>query len=253
MSRDPKKFYTIAYDYLVSILPPQITEDRLNEYLVQTTNSADSLKNAFVGLIKAAQNYQFMPNVIKFKERKSIFEQLFHGFDYKYVAGINSTDLYYKLRESFNVTSPDSHYNSWYRWSNSVVDSATFVCEFSDIHEFDDYVKNSHNIEDVPFTISRKIRGIGFALACDTLKELGYKEYIKPDVHLKDIFEELGLCDRDDIRVFNTAMDIAKSCDITPYQLDKTLWLTCSGNYYMDEIRVEGRKKELISKLKAAL
>ena len=45
----------------------------------------------------------------------------------------------------------------------------------------------------LPLLISTKIRGIGFALACDTLKELGFLSYPKPDVHLIEVFSKLGL------------------------------------------------------------
>ena len=46
--------------------------------------------------------------------------------------------------------------------------------------------------------ISVKVSGFGFPLAYDFLKELGYTEYKKPDVHLIDIFKGLGLIDRNE-------------------------------------------------------
>ncbi len=36
--------------------------------------------------------------------------------------------------------------------------------------------------------LGREINGFGFALSCDFLKELGYEDFPKPDVHLRDIF-----------------------------------------------------------------
>ncbi len=53
--------------------------------------------------------------------------------------------------------------------------------------------------------LDAEIFGYGFPLACDFLKEIGYVDYGKPDVHLKNIFCELGLVDEgDDYKVFKT-------------------------------------------------
>jgi thermostable 8-oxoguanine DNA glycosylase len=37
--------------------------------------------------------------------------------------------------------------------------------------------------------ISREVKGIGFPLACDFLKEMGFTGFAKPDVHIKTIFK----------------------------------------------------------------
>ena len=46
--------------------------------------------------------------------------------------------------------------------------------------------------------ISHVVSGIGFALACDFLKELGFVNFAKPDVHVKAIVKGLNLSDSDD-------------------------------------------------------
>lgn len=46
----------------------------------------------------------------------------------------------------------------------------------------------------LPLLISTKISGVGFALACDTLKELGFTNYPKPDVHMMDaVYQSMNL------------------------------------------------------------
>ncbi|NCD05852.1 MAG: hypothetical protein EOL97_07010 [Spirochaetia bacterium] len=48
----------------------------------------------------------------------------------------------------------------------------------------------------LPLLISKKISGIGFALACDFLKELGFTDYSKPDVHIVAVLTSLQFSKR---------------------------------------------------------
>ena len=110
----------------------------------------------------------------------------------------------------------------------------------------------------LPLLISTKIRGIGFALACDTLKELGYLSYPKPDVHLIEVFSQIGLSNEHPISVFETIVEMAYVCkdidpESSPYKLDKIIWLICSGKFYLDGINIDGRKMEFIKYLKEEL
>ena len=85
------------------------------------------------------------------------------------------------------------------------------------------------------------------------LKELGFTRYPKPDVHLKEVFSKLGLSDNDPISTFEAIVrmsDICKDIDefVTPYKVDKIIWLICSGKYYLEKpvLKQPGRKKEFI-------
>jgi hypothetical protein len=59
------------------------------------------------------------------------------------------------------------------------------------------------------------------------LKELGYINFPKPDVHLRDMFAALELCENevDDYRLFKAIIRVAKNAGVTPYALDKLFWL----------------------------
>ena len=105
-----------------------------------------SLKEVFERLIFSAQNYQFMPNVIGFEKRRDEIKEILKDFDYSYVKILDEEKLYYTFRECFNVTSKDSHNNSWYRWSCSVVDAAKYVSRFKDVAAFDSYVKGTKSL-----------------------------------------------------------------------------------------------------------
>ena len=75
---------------------------------------------------------------------------------------------------------------------------------------------------------------MGFALVCDALKEMGFISFSKPDVHIKRIFTELGICGDDDEAVFNALDELAKDNNVSPYKADKIFWLICSGYFYKD-------------------
>ena len=95
--------------------------------------------------------------------------------------------------------------------------------------------------------IGMEVRGIGFPLACDFLKELGYEDFAKPDVHLKFIFRELHLCplDSGDYQVFKAIVRVANHAGVTPYAADKLFWLIGSGRFYDNpEIENIGRHRE---------
>lgn len=238
--------YDTAYKMLISMLPNGLTEKDLDKYFYGDRYNPGDLRGVYIAFIRTAQNYQFMPNVIQFDNREDAIGKILHNYDYNYASTLDPDDLYITFKKEFGITSE----KSWHLWCKAVVDSAAFVKTFSDVKAFDKYVTQNSNIKKVPIAISRRITGIGFALACNALKELGYLDYVKPDIHLIDICDELGICSRDPIDVFDAMQTIAAENNITPYKLDKVLWLVCSGNFYKEGVRVKGRKEELISKVK---
>ena len=241
-----QQLYETAYKMLLSMLPQRLTEKDLDKYLQGNRFNPKDLKEVYRAFIRTAQNYQFMPNVIQFDNRENTIAKILHNFDYKYVCTLNPDVLFDEFKSAFGISSE----KSWRLWSKAVVDSAKFICPFKSINEFNEFVTKSKDLKMVPLLISKKIRGIGFALACNALKDIGYLDYVKPDVHLIDICEALGITGRDQIEVFDAMQQIAKDNNITPYKLDKVLWLVCSGYFYEEQIRVKGRKEELINRVK---
>ena len=252
------QIYQAAYQFLEQLKPDSVN---LENYFYGDNRDFQSLEEVYIRFIVSAQNYQRMPNVIAFDKREPEISEILYRYDIEKISGMVADDLYTEFRQRFNVTTPDSKKNSWYKWSCSVIDSAKFVGGFKDAADFDEFVRrfdyNASSRIALPLLIQSRIRGIGFALACDLLKELGYTSYTKPDVHLTDIFNALGLCERNPISVFEAIERMADDCmtedpDVTPYRVDKVFWLICSGNFYNETppIRIKGRKKELIEYLK---
>lgn len=99
--------------------------------------------------------------------------------------------------------------------------------------------------------LSLEIDGFGFALACDFLKEIGFFNFGKPDVHLKNIFYSLILTSStNDYAVFKAIFRIANNVGVTSYKVDKLFWLIGSGNFYLDDIKVGNHRNEFISFVK---
>ena len=246
-----RKIFKTAFDYLQEIKPPEVDLDR---YFLGDSCDFKTLTDVYIRFIQSAQNYQAMPNIINFSERQEEISSILQGFDYQKIAEMSEEKLYKTFRNKFHVTTTDQKKNSWYKWSCSVIDSAKFICGFTDTTDFDKFIKlfdyNPISRMALPLLIQKKIRGIGFALACDLLKELGYTSYPKPDVHLITVFKEAGICKGDPISVYEAIVQMASDCNETPYKVDKVFWLICSGNYYHDKIKEESHKEELIVLLK---
>ena len=252
-----KEIYQYARRFLIEHLPEGLSESDLEKYFEGDDRKSSSLSDVFVVFIKSAQEYQRMPNVIKLEERMESIREILFGFDYKRVALLKEEDLYKQFRQEFEVTSKDSKNNSWYKWSCAIIDSAKFISGFKDFDDFREFVKRfDYNTETrmaLPLLISTKIRGIGFALACNALKELGYLDYPKPDVHMIDICEALGLSGNSPYEVFEAIVHMAKDNGVTPYEVDKVLWLISSGRYYKDDITDKSRKDEFIREMQERL
>lgn len=105
----------------------------------------------------------------------------------------------------------------------------------------------------MPLLLSCEIAGFGFALSCDFLKELGYVNFPKLDVHLRDIFTALHLCPikTDDYQLFKAIVRFAGNAGVSAYNADKVLWLIGSGYFYDDPQigsngRIGSKKQEFI-------
>jgi hypothetical protein len=112
----------------------------------------------------------------------------------------------------------------------------------------------------LPLLLAQEIEGIGFALACDFLKELGYENFSKPDVHVKDIFWAIRLSSlgTSDYEVFKDVARVGRNASVTPYDVDKLFWLVGSGYFYDDphlgkKGKIGSQKKRFIEEAKIEL
>src|SRR5690606_8075370 len=107
------------------------------------------------------------------------------------------TDIETDLRPKGKIRkSPKS---IWPKYCKTIISAADFLSQFDSGEDFyswaNHYYNDSRSIAALPLIIEQEIYGVGYPLACDFLKELGFINYGKPDVHIIDIFVGVGLCD----------------------------------------------------------
>ncbi len=128
------------------------------------------------------------------------------------------------------------------------------------VHAWVDFFDNDDRARPaLPLLLAQEVAGIGFPLACDFLKDLGYVSFAKPDVHIRGIFRGLGLCGPGgDYELFRAVIRVAENAGVSPYGVDKIFWLVGSGKYHADEHigrseKAGGRKKAFIEHAKPIL
>ena len=149
----------------------------------------------------------------------------------------------------------------WPLFCQSIIDSAHFLSEFKNADSFynwaDFFAKDEKSKPALPMLISLEISGIGFPLACDFLKEIGFLNFGKPDVHLKEIFKELNLINpnekstlKQDYQTLKLIDKIALENNITSFEVDKIFWLIGSGNFYLSNIQIGRNRNQFIQQVK---
>ena len=253
-----------ASEFLIARLKLQVPEADHNDILavmenhdasLATSNEA-SLGNIFFRLITSAQNAHMKAGVVG----KAIgglenikpylydcdLKKILHVYPAGSAIDLNGSAI--KLLDYLQVTLlkgkdiREERQSIWPSFAKSILTAARFLNEFKDAKEFFNWVSSFANddkqIDALPFIISQEVHGIGYALACDFLKELGFKKFAKPDVHLKEVLKALGFIDANtnDYKCMKEIRRIAKECNLTSYALDKRLWLCGSGKFYHYEV-----------------
>ena len=134
------------------------------------------------------------------------------------------------------------------RFAQSMFECAEYLLEFKSRQEvLDDLTSNSASSKSLINYFNSKIKtGFSVALTCDFLKEFDtYFEFLpKPDVHIKNVIEKLrGREYKNDIDLVEEMQTITKNINteltaqgdnnITVYQLDRMIWLVCTGNFFI--------------------
>jgi len=261
-----KQLYKYAYNFLLSF--DIVTKEDLELHLRAEHEKPRDLNIIFKELCKSAQNKQMSSKVIG----KSIggienLGKVLFDFNPKKVAQEYKTtegnrllsDIISKLKPTGQVRTTTR--SLWPQFCQSVIEAAHFLDSFEtaeNFYEWANFFANDTKAKPaLPLMISIEISGIGFPLACDFLKELGFIEYGKPDIHLKDIFKALEIINPDEKSVIKQdyqtlkAIDrIAKENGKTPYAIDKVFWLIGSGDFYLTKINIGRQKQKFINEIK---
>lgn len=236
---------------------------------VEALIKPDEYKNCndiFRRLLISGQNKVGMPHVIDFMGRENDFKDILganqnNQFDYTKVTekySKNSIDDENNLLEAFAEKFKDTDKpivatgsKSWWpQYVRFIIAAAWFMKELcpnagASLEKFklaleakaSQKYKGKYKLQDY---IAHEISGIGFTLACDFLKEIGYP-MAKPDTHVKKFMQKYcgkEMSEQEIIDEFNKLSQCVPNKDNEieienkQYALDKLIWLCCSGNYY---------------------
>lgn len=256
-----KNIYRLGYDFLLT--KEGISSEIIDIHLVPQHNKPQNLNSIFKRFCESAQNRVMLPKVIG----EAIggfdnFSKVLFDFNPKNVMECYTKNDNLKLLENvIENLKPKGQVRKtnrsiWPLFCKSVIEIAYFLGQFKSSEEFytwADYFANDTKSKPVlPLLISLEITGIGFPLACDLLKELGYSNYAKPDIHLKDIFTKLNLIENEinelkqNISILRTVDIIAEINSVSSYAVDKVFWLIGSGNFYRTNNDIGRNKNEFI-------
>jgi len=257
---DYMRIYGEARKYLLTF--NNVNEPLLDKYLDKwKQNVPKSIEDLLEGMLNSVKNRRNMSNTIGNVEN---LRQCLCGFkpdqiiaefnnDWKQVFTKIKTE--YKPKDNLDI---DNKRGYWVIFCKAVISASNFLVKFSDLKDFTKFVESfyldAYTREALPLLLAREIHGMGFALACDFLKENGYPKFVKPDVHIKKIFNGIGLSDsNDDYEVFKDVIRFSETINEIPYRVDKMFWLVGSGNFYDDRIKIPTRRDKFIENINRSL
>lgn len=249
--------YRNAYNFLLAKVGADILKRPLDRF---SSCKAQSFQDVFKRMIESLKNRQGYVNFIAGIEKMNDILFDFQA-DKVLVEYSDWQTLCLKFKDKFGSKykiDPAKPRNSWAIFSRGIMDSAKFLSNFKNLEDFQKFIgaflsqKNEFLIAALPMLLDKEIFGFGFALACDFLKEIGYTEYAKPDVHIRDIFIELGLVETgaSDYEVFKKVVKTAIAVKEEPAIVDKIFWLIGSGNFNDSNLKIGRHKAAFISKMK---
>ncbi len=266
------ELYSCAKSFIIKNAGPEFSGNALENYLVpeKAREKPSSINRLYQSLLESAQNVQMSPNVIGKAisgEKGNInpLGKFLHDFSPENSAAnygcLTEEELLTQILPTLTSKPHPTKRTLWLRYCKTIISASLFFSQYKTHNEFYEFIEQYYFNEKIrpflPLLISYEIDGIGFALACDFLKELGYVQYGKPDTHIKDIFLDLGLLkgaskasSKADYLSLKIIDELAEINGVTPYAVDKVLWLVCSGNYYLDGIDIGNQKKAFIAHMK---
>ena len=254
-----KGIYEFAKDFLLRELKRPDAEKIIENYLSIPDKSSTpvSIQKVFRGLLGSAQNANMTAGVIGGSLAGGVdsLGKVLFGFDPSKVVAAYGGDAEKILDEIIATLNPRGQIRRtprsiWPKYARTILSAAAFLSQFKNGKDFNEWANHfyadSRSQAALPLVLGTEIEGIGYPLACDFLKELGYIDYGKPDVNIMDIFVGIGLCqDRASPYQFQKVISrIADGAGVSAYAVDKLFWLIGSGRFYSHpELKGFGRKK----------
>ena len=260
-----RKAYELAKGYLPNLKIPGVTQALIEKYLnpLALSLKPTSKQGLYRHVLESAKNAHMKARVIgEAIDGVGNLALVLDDFNPKAVLAKYGANWEAVLDQIVEKLKPRGQIRRtprglWPRYCQTILSAAGFLEQFASADDFfrwiDFFDRDDRARASLPMLLSHEIKGFGFALSCDFLKELGYVNFPKPDVHLRDIFAALGLCrDDDDYQLFKAIIRVARHANVTPYNADKAFWLIGSGDFYDDDVigskgRIGSHKQDFIA------
>lgn len=255
MDKDQRRleFYNRCLSYVRSHLPTDRADAVLSQHLDLQDGSQNhvNLSEVYAGLLFSAQNTQGKPNQIGgaiggiHNLGRITFDFDPHQVAEHYKSGSEIFAQVQAVLRPRGLVNPASS-GVWPKYCRTIMEGAAFLAQFKDGADFYGWANSMYqdprSLDAVPMLISQAVFGVGYNLACDFLKEKGFIEYGKPDVHIQDLLKSVGLCNdkTTDLEYQRELRAIAKVAGVSAYKVDKIVWLVGSGDFYMASPKVPG-------------
>lgn len=256
-----KVVFKCAKQFLGDIVAkyPELNQSILEKHLEHEARF-DNIVDANKRLIESLSNRNMMASVINFRGRETQLRSILCGYDPQAIINKypSANVLFDVFKKNFEIKNVQSKRNLWRKFSEGIISGSKFMASFKDKDEFDNFIKtfalNKYTKAALPMLLSKEIKGFGLALACDFIKELGYRDYPKPDVHLIKIFSDLGLAvSTEPYEVYKTIIEMSEAVGEDAYTVDKIFWLISSGRFYLVNINTGRKRDEFIRYAKKCL
>lgn len=241
-----KEIYNNAKLFLLERIPSKQRNEILDDYLELPDGSAEPVEKCilFESILRSAQNANMKTGVIGDSiDGVHRLGKILFDFDPERTLEAYAGRAENLLSDIENKLKPRGKFRNeprslWPKYCKTILSSATFLSQFQSGEEFYQWAnllyRNQKTMPALPMIIDAEIEGIGYTLACDFLKELGFIEYGKPDTHIIEIFIGIGLSEGkpSPYQVQKIISRIAESAKVSPYNVDKLFWLIGSGKFY---------------------
>ena len=240
-----RRIYLLARTFLFQLKAPGLTRAVIESYFIApVSRRPTTLAGIYERLLGSGQNANMKAGVVggsiggvgKLGPLLSNFEPVqvvaHYGIDSKRLL----KDIIKRLKPHGKIRKKPR--SIWPQYCRTVLSAAEFLSRFESATDFyawiDFFDADARARPGLPLIICEEVQGIGFALACDFLMELGYANFGKPDVHIREIFNAAGLCcgNASDYERLRAICRVAESADVSPYTVDKVFWLIGSGFFY---------------------
>lgn len=248
--------FDLGYSYLLNLAEKGVDQAMLEKYMTlpDRVDHVETINDIYWRMLESAQNANMRAGVIGgalggVKRLGLVLDE----FSPQGVLEIYGDDWEGLLDTIVSELEPNGQIRRgsrsiWPKYCKTILSSAHYMTRFENAEDFHDYVtlfdKDDRTRVALPLLMKEEIAGMGFALCCDFLKELGYMNFAKPDVHIREIFTQLGLSSENasDLELFNAVARVAHNVERMPYAVDKLFWLIGSGFFYDDpQIGKNGR------------